>query len=119
MQPRSPQVPPNRASLSFSTRATFKPSCPALTAATYPPGPEPLIVTSNCSANAFPSSIKVFKIKRNKNDRILAAATPARCEPAVSLDRPDRSLLSNRAYHSLHSDLTNRRLFRWKDVSAC
>ena len=48
MQPRCRQVPPSR--LSFSTMAVFSPSCPARIAATYPPGPEPMITTSKVSA---------------------------------------------------------------------
>src|SRR3954468_809475 len=51
MQPTFKQVPPN--SLSFSTRAVFKPSWPERMAATYPPGPEPMITTSNFSILAF------------------------------------------------------------------
>src|SRR2546430_17616840 len=51
MQPRSVHVPPSR--LSFSTIATFKPNCPARIAATYPPGPLPITVTSNCSLANF------------------------------------------------------------------
>ena len=38
------QVPPNVDS--FSTHATFIPSCAALIAATYPPGPAPTTITS-------------------------------------------------------------------------
>jgi len=45
IQPQLRQIPP---SLSRSMMATFKPSCAALIAATYPPGPEPMTVRSNC-----------------------------------------------------------------------
>ena len=44
MQPRSVQTPPSRGS--FSTIRTDMPSCAARIAATYPPGPEPMIATS-------------------------------------------------------------------------
>src|ERR1700737_775888 len=47
MQPIFRQVPPS--SLSFSIIAVFNPSCPARIAATYPPGPEPMMTTSNFS----------------------------------------------------------------------
>src|SRR3954466_109039 len=47
MQPTFKQVPPR--SLSFSTSAVLSPSWPARIAATYPPGPEPMITTSNFS----------------------------------------------------------------------
>src|SRR5437667_11114369 len=47
MQPTLRQVPPS--SLSFSTRAVFSPSWPERIAAMYPPGPEPMIRTSNFS----------------------------------------------------------------------
>src|SRR5215207_3805145 len=49
MQPRSVHVPPRR--LSFSTSATFSPNCAPRIAATYPPGPDPITVTSNCSVD--------------------------------------------------------------------
>src|SRR6266581_3524609 len=47
MQPTLRQVPPS--SLHYSTRAVFNPSWPARIAAMYPPGPEPMIRTSNFS----------------------------------------------------------------------
>src|SRR5205085_9093461 len=57
MQPRSRQVPPRF--LSFSIMAVRSPSCPARTAATYPPGPEPMMITSNVSfaLNAMNASL--------------------------------------------------------------
>src|SRR5215470_424772 len=51
MQPTLRQVPPS--SLSFSTRAVFNPSWPERIAAMYPPGPEPMITTSNFSICVF------------------------------------------------------------------
>src|SRR5690242_5567698 len=44
MQPTFTHVPPSV--LSISTHTVFKPSCPARIAATYPPGPPPMITTS-------------------------------------------------------------------------
>src|SRR5262245_94499 len=46
MQPMRRQVPPR--SGSFSTQVTFRPSCAARMAATYPPGPEPIMTRSCC-----------------------------------------------------------------------
>src|SRR5258708_2992631 len=56
MQPMLRQVPPRY--LSFSTMAVFSPSCAARIAATYPPGPEPLLTTSNLSPAIFNRSYK-------------------------------------------------------------
>jgi len=47
MQPTLRQVPP-KVPL-FSTQATFNPCCPALIAATYPPGPPPTTTRSSSS----------------------------------------------------------------------
>src|SRR5215831_18366271 len=44
MQPTCRQVPPRNGS--FSTTTVFRPSSPARMAATYPPGPLPIIATS-------------------------------------------------------------------------
>src|SRR5215470_3668432 len=44
MQPTCRQVPPRKGS--FSTTTVFSPSSPARMAATYPPGPLPIIATS-------------------------------------------------------------------------
>ena len=44
MQPTFKHVPPNE--LYFSTSAVFIPNCAHLIAATYPPGPAPITVTS-------------------------------------------------------------------------
>src|SRR5690606_29192832 len=44
MQPTRTQVPPRASSL--STMATFMPSCAARMAATYPPGPAPMMTMS-------------------------------------------------------------------------
>src|SRR5215471_17319858 len=59
MQPLKRQVPPRF--LSFSTIAVRRPNWPALMAATYPPGPEPMIVTSNASLelNSISASVLV------------------------------------------------------------
>src|SRR5262245_39224564 len=46
MQPMRRQVPPR--SCSFSTQASFRPSCAARIAATYPPGPAPMMTRSCC-----------------------------------------------------------------------
>src|SRR5438093_9293549 len=65
MQPRRRQVPPYRAS--FSITAVFKPSWPARIAATYPPGPVPMIATSNgaCSFTSAPlEDIEMFFVQQ-------------------------------------------------------
>ncbi len=46
------QVPPSVAR--FSTQATFMPSCAARMAQTYPPGPEPMTMTSKESGMEAP-----------------------------------------------------------------
>src|SRR5262245_23217607 len=46
MHPMRRHVPPR--SCSFSTQATFRPSCAARMAATYPPGPAPVMTRSCC-----------------------------------------------------------------------
>src|SRR2546423_13278820 len=51
MQPMFRQVPPS--SLSFSTSAVLRPSWAARIAATYPPGPEPMMMRSNLSIEVF------------------------------------------------------------------
>src|SRR5262245_5233204 len=52
MHPQIKQVPPS--ALCFSTTATFKPSCAALMAATYPPVPAPITTTSNSVGKRLP-----------------------------------------------------------------
>src|SRR5690554_3612340 len=52
MQPTRTQVPPRADSR--STSATSKPSCAARMAATYPPGPAPMM-TMSCCAGALPT----------------------------------------------------------------
>src|SRR5690606_1328160 len=52
MQPTFTQVPPWFGR--FSTTAVFSPSCAALMAQTYPPGPVPITTTSYCSAMDSP-----------------------------------------------------------------
>src|SRR5215472_7268408 len=46
MQPMRRHVPPR--SCSFSTQPTFRPNCAARMAATYPPGPAPMMTRSCC-----------------------------------------------------------------------
>src|SRR5215207_8705043 len=46
MHPQFKQIPPSSA---FSTQATRFPNCAACTAASYPPGPDPITTTSNDS----------------------------------------------------------------------
>src|SRR5215831_15814854 len=53
MQPTCRQVPPRNGS--FSTTIVFKPSSPARIAATYPPGPLPMIATSYLGTSHLPS----------------------------------------------------------------
>src|SRR6476661_1773729 len=64
MQPTFRHVPPN--SLHFSTRAVFNPSWPERMAATYPPGPEPMITTSNFSMVYSQSEPNAWR-QRSKN----------------------------------------------------
>src|SRR5947207_11217043 len=65
------QVPPS--SLSFSMIAVLSPSWPARMAATYPPGPEPMIATSNggCSFKSSPyqSQRRGTEHKRHKRHK--------------------------------------------------
>src|SRR5262249_20576294 len=53
MQPTCRQVPPRNGS--FSTTIVFSPSSPARMAATYPPGPLPMIATSYFATRCLPS----------------------------------------------------------------
>src|SRR5215472_8640123 len=53
MQPTCKQVPPRKGS--FSTTMVFSPSSPARIAATYPPGPLPIIATSYLATRSLPS----------------------------------------------------------------
>src|SRR6266478_5106309 len=54
MQPTCRQVPPRKGS--FSTTTVFSPSSPARIAATYPPGPLPIIATSYFATRSLPST---------------------------------------------------------------
>src|SRR5882757_11400369 len=54
MQPTWRQVPPRKGS--FSTTTVFNPSSPARIAATYPPGPLPIIATSYFATRSLPSA---------------------------------------------------------------
>src|SRR5229473_2634519 len=54
MQPTCRHVPPRYGS--FSTTTVFKPSSPARIAATYPPGPLPIIATSYFATRSLPSA---------------------------------------------------------------
>src|SRR6476646_2296458 len=54
MQPTCRQVPPRNGS--FSTTTVFSPSSPARIAATYPPGPLPIIATSYFATLSLPSA---------------------------------------------------------------
>src|SRR5690348_8439586 len=53
MQPTCRHVPPRNGS--FSTTMVFRPSSPARIAATYPPGPLPIIATSYLATRSLPS----------------------------------------------------------------
>src|SRR5271155_3296588 len=55
MQPTCRQVPPRKGS--FSTTATFRPHCAARMAATYPPGPLPMITTSYLAKPVLPQKL--------------------------------------------------------------
>src|SRR6266850_4896406 len=54
MHPTCRQVPPRKGS--FSTTTVFSPSSPARIAATYPPGPLPIIATSYFATRSLPSA---------------------------------------------------------------
>src|SRR5882724_2321539 len=54
MHPTCKQVPPRKGS--FSTTIVFSPSSPARIAATYPPGPLPIIATSYFATRSLPSA---------------------------------------------------------------
>src|SRR6266702_1848490 len=54
MQPPCKQVPPRNGS--FATTTVFRPSSPARIAATYPPGPLPIIATSYFATRILPSA---------------------------------------------------------------
>src|SRR6266478_4591104 len=54
MHPTCKQVPPRYGS--FSTTTAFRPSSPARIAATYPPGPLPIIATSYFATRSLPSA---------------------------------------------------------------
>src|SRR3979490_250912 len=54
MHPTCKQVPPRKGS--FSTTTVFSPSSPARIAATYPPGPLPIIATSYFATRSLPSA---------------------------------------------------------------
>src|SRR5229473_4578962 len=54
MQPTCRHVPPRNGS--FSTTTVFRPSSPARIAATYPPGPLPIIATSYFATRSLPSA---------------------------------------------------------------
>src|ERR1700687_4073767 len=54
MHPTCRQVPPRKGS--FSTTTVFRPSSPARIAATYPPGPLPIIATSYFATRSLPSA---------------------------------------------------------------
>src|SRR6476659_3259930 len=62
MQPMFRQVPPNCPRL--STHALFSPSWPARMAALYPPGPPPMMTTSNCSAmsDVQQQALRIFEV---------------------------------------------------------
>src|SRR6266849_8588481 len=53
IQPTCRQVPPRKGS--FSTTMVLRPSSPARMAATYPPGPLPIIATSYFATRSLPS----------------------------------------------------------------
>src|SRR6266852_2289110 len=54
MHPTCRQVPPRKGS--FSTTTVFSPSSPARIAATYPPGPLPILATSYFATRSLPST---------------------------------------------------------------
>src|SRR5215467_4816089 len=61
MQPTCRQVPPRNGS--FSTTMVFNPSSPARIAATYPPGPLPIIATSYFATLNLPSAGTHWRVR--------------------------------------------------------
>src|SRR5213594_4319967 len=90
MQPMLRQVPPR--SLSFSIMAAFKPNCPARMAAMYPPGPEPMITTSNFSIGYFCHSDRSGGISYC----YLSCSTSTPKSSQLGLTRPIRATFSAR-----------------------
>ena len=64
IHPTFRQVPP-RAPLP-STQATFNPICPALIAATYPPGPPPMTIRSCITSRSLLGSHRAGTVKHNQ-----------------------------------------------------
>src|SRR5262249_14266542 len=67
MQPTCRQVPPRYGS--FSTTIVFSPSSPARIAATYPPGPLPIIATSYFATLNLPSVGTHSWVRNYRRDR--------------------------------------------------
>src|SRR6516225_6194488 len=101
MQPTFKHVPPN--SLSFSTRAVFNPSWPERMAATYPPGPEPIITTSNFSIMHSQPDPTAWRHVQKRNREIANSVTSTETKavaqaiingPSIPVSRRDRALNS-------------------------
>src|SRR5204863_3247514 len=69
MHPTCKQVPPRYGS--FSTTTAFRPSSPARIAATYPPGPLPIIATSYFATRFLPfAGLLTARCLATNGDRI-------------------------------------------------
>src|ERR1700739_1530038 len=106
MQPTCRQVPPRNGS--FSTTIVLSPNSPARMAATYPPGPLPIIATSYFATHSLPSGESVpvsvqmgtrliERLRRTRcrtvPRRIMNVSTP-RGEPQLSDPRTHQESLS-------------------------
>src|SRR5580698_4463543 len=94
MRPTCRQVPPRYGT--FSTTIVFNPSSPARIAATYPPGPLPIIATSYLatrnlpSAETLPSQTSVLTPASSTG---LSAVAPSLEDLRLPYDRPASKLL--------------------------
>src|SRR5215470_12960580 len=84
MQPTCRQVPPRYGS--FSTTIVFSPSSPARIAATYPPGPLPIIATSYFATLDLPSEPPLSPPARRV--RVAANHQSSNAEQRMQLDAP-------------------------------
>src|SRR5215213_3261230 len=74
MQPQLRQMPPK---LSFSMIAVLKPSCDALIAATYPPGPLPITTTSYAIMIRLICGAKLLVNRQNANFKLYSYFCPS------------------------------------------
>src|SRR5262249_48261699 len=118
MQPMRRHLPPR--SCSFSTQATFRPNCAPRIAATYPPGPAPMMTRSCCfcsMSNFEQNPRRILEQSLDvpeKGDRFAAvddAVVVSECHvhhrPNDNLSFPDNGSILNRVHPE---DATLRRI---------